>query len=61
MVNKYFPLNKFDQLRDIVLKYVDILAITETNLDYTFLTSQFLKSGFLCVINYTEIEMELEL
>ena len=34
--------NKFDQLIEIVLKYVDILVITETKLDDTFLTSQFL-------------------
>ena len=34
--------NKFDQLREIVLKYVDILVITETKIDDTFLTSQFL-------------------
>ena len=38
--------NKFDQLREIVLKYVDVLVITETKLDYTFLTSQFLVTGF---------------
>ena len=34
--------NKFDQLREIVLKYVDVLVIT----DVTFLTSQFLVTGF---------------
>ena len=38
--------NKFDQLREIVLKYVDVLVITETRLDNTFLTSQFLVTGF---------------
>ena len=38
--------NKFDQLGEIVLKYVDVLVITETNLDDTFLTSQFLVTGF---------------
>ena len=37
---------KFDQLREIVLKYVDVLVITETKLDDTFLTSQFLVTGF---------------
>ena len=37
---------KFDQLREIVLKYVDVLIITETKLDDTFLTSQFLVTGF---------------
>ena len=38
--------NKFDQLREIVLKYVDVLVITETKLYDTFLTSQFLVTGF---------------
>ena len=38
--------NKFDQLREIVLKYVDVLVIMETKLDDTFLTSQFLVTGF---------------
>ena len=31
--------NQFDQLREIVLKYVDVLVITKTKLDDTFLTS----------------------
>ena len=38
--------NKFDQLREIVLKYVDVLVITETKLDDTFLMPQFLVTGF---------------
>ena len=38
--------NKFDRLREIVLKCVDVLVITETKLDDTFLTSQFLVTGF---------------
>ena len=38
--------NKFDQLREIVLKYVDVLVITETKFNDTFLTSQFLVTGF---------------
>ena len=38
--------NKFDQLREIVLKYVDFLVVTDTKLDDTFLTSQFLVTGF---------------
>ena len=29
--------NKFDQLKDTVLKYIDILILTETKLDETFL------------------------
>ena len=37
--------NKFDQLKDTVLKYTDILILTETKLDDTFLTSQFLMDG----------------
>ena len=28
--------NKFDQLREIVLKYVDVLVITENKLDDSF-------------------------
>ena len=38
--------NKFGQLREIVLKYIDVLVITETKLDDTFLKSQFLVTGF---------------
>ena len=38
--------NKFDQLRETVLKYVDVLVITETKLDDTFLTPQFLVAEF---------------
>ena len=38
--------NKFDQLKDTVLKYIDILILTETKLDETFLTSQFLMDDF---------------
>ena len=38
--------NKFDQLREIELQYVDVLAVTEMKLDDTFLTSQFLVTGF---------------
>ena len=34
--------NKFDQLKDTVLNYTDILILTETKLDETFLTSHFL-------------------
>ena len=36
---------KFDQLKELVLKYLDILVITETKLDETFSTSQFLVDG----------------
>ena len=38
--------NKFDQLREIELQYVDVLVVIETKLDDTFLTSQFLVTGF---------------
>ena len=38
--------NKFDQLKEIVLEYIDILVITETKLDNTFLNAQFLVPGF---------------
>ena len=38
--------NKFDQLKDTVLKYIDILILTETKLDETFLISQFLMDVF---------------
>ena len=37
---------KFDQLKDINLKYVNILVITETKLNDTFPISQFLVDGF---------------
>ena len=33
--------NKFDQLKDTVLKYIGILILTETKLDANFLISQF--------------------
>ena len=33
-------------MKDTVLKYIDILILTETKLDETFLTSQFLMDGF---------------
>ena len=38
--------NKFDQLKEIVLKYIDILVITKTKLDDTFPNAQFLVPGF---------------
>ena len=38
--------NKFDQLKDTVLKYTGILILTETKLDETFLRSQFLMDAF---------------
>ena len=39
--------NKFEQLKDIVMQHIDILVLTETKLDDTFPTAQFLVNGFL--------------
>ena len=38
--------NKFEQLKETVLKYMDILVLTETKLDETFLESLLLMDGF---------------
>ena len=38
--------NKFEQLKETVLKYIDILVVTEAKLDETFLESLFLMDGF---------------
>ena len=38
--------HKFEQLKETVLKYIDILVVTETKLDDTFLESLFLMDGF---------------
>ena len=38
--------NKFNQLKELVLKNVDILVLTETMLDDSFPNSQFLVDGF---------------
>ena len=38
--------NKFEQLKDTVLKYVDVLVLTETKLDDSFHKAQFLVDGF---------------
>ena len=38
--------NKFEQLKETVLKYIDILFVTETKLDETFLESLFLMDVF---------------
>ena len=47
--------NKFDQLKKLVLKYVDILVITQTKLNDTFPTSQFLVDGFSEHLTETEM------
>ena len=51
--------NKFDQLREIALKYVDVLVITETKLDDTFITSQFLVTGFSVLHLYSHYDKKL--
>ena len=38
--------SKFEQLKELVLKHVDILVVTETKLDDTFPNSQFHMDGF---------------
>ena len=38
--------NKFEQLKDTVLKYVDVLVLTETKLDDSFPKAQFLVRVF---------------
>ena len=38
--------NKFEQLKDIVIPHINILVLTETKLDVTFPTVQFLLNGF---------------
>ena len=38
--------HKFDQLKELILKYVDVLIITETKLDDSFPTAQFKVEGF---------------
>ena len=38
--------NKFEKLKDIVMQHIDILVSTETKLDDTFPTAQFLVNGF---------------
>ena len=38
--------NKFDQLEDTELKYIDIFILSETKLDETSLISQFSMDGF---------------
>ena len=45
-LNINFIRNKFDQLKDTVLKYIDILILTETEPDEMFLISHFSMDGF---------------
>ena len=37
---------KFEQLKELVIKHIDVLVIRETKLDDSFPTSQFLMKGF---------------
>ena len=39
-------IGNFEQLEKVVLKYIDILVITETKLDNTFSNAQLLVPGF---------------
>ena len=52
--------NKFDQLKDIVPKYINILILTETKLDETFQISQCLMD-YLSHTDLIEINMEVKL
>ena len=45
-VNVNYVLSKFNHLKELVLKDVDILVIYETKLDETFPSSQFHMNGF---------------
>ena len=38
--------NKFEHSEELVMKHIDVLIITETKLDDSFSTSQFLMEGF---------------
>ena len=39
--------NKFDMLSDLIKGYIDILLVSETKIDSSFPTPQFLMPGFL--------------
>ena len=45
-LNINYVANKFNQLKELVLKYVEILVFTETKLDDSFLNLQFSVDGF---------------
>ena len=38
--------NKFEQSKDIVMQHIDVLVLTETKLEDTLPTAQFLVNGF---------------
>ena len=48
--------NKFEQLKDTVMQHIDVFVLTETKLDDTFPTTQFLVNGFSETTDLTEIE-----
>lgn len=37
--------NKLDQLKELVMKHIDVFDVTETKIDDTFPTSQFIMEG----------------
>ena len=45
-LNINYVANKFNQLKELVLKYVEILVFTETKSDDSFLNLQFSVDGF---------------
>ena len=45
-ININFLPAKFDHVKEVILKNLDILVITETNLDGTFPLGQFYVEGF---------------
>ena len=45
-LNINYVANKFNQLKELVLKFVEILVFTETKLDDSFLNLQFSVDGF---------------
>ena len=54
----FCTVNKFDQLKETVLKYIDILIITETKLDYTFPEAYFFDQ--FSIVYLIEIGKEVE-
>ena len=45
-INVKLFLSKFEQLKELGIKHIDALVITETKLDVTFPTSYYLMEGF---------------
>ena len=57
-INSLAP--KFDELREIIGKNLDILAIQETKLDSSFPAEQFLLDGYVIPNRIGKIEIEME-